>query len=208
MIPNCIDKDLFRYQPHVKSAKFRIIAWIGKLDFVHKNLHEAIKIFKKIKDSRHRVIFWVITGGMPTIENENFFMAELSKYNLIRDTLWIHNFPYEDMPTLYSKIAKSRGMMISTSLDESFGMAVHEAIRCKVPIVSSKVGAIPEIITDGYNGFLYDFGDINKAANKVLKLLDDKRLYNRFRTKHPELIIKFDTKKIMEDYLDFISGYP
>lgn len=45
-------------------------------------------------------------------------------------------------------------LMVMPSRNESFGMAIVEAAACKVPVMASDVGGIPEIIQHGQNGIL------------------------------------------------------
>jgi glycosyltransferase involved in cell wall biosynthesis len=60
---------------------------------------------------------------------------------------------------------------------ESFGLAALEAMACAVPPVATRVGGVPELITDGVDGFLEEVGDISAQATRVLQLLTDEELY-------------------------------
>jgi len=62
---------------------------------------------------------------------------------------------------------------------ESFGLAALEGMACGVPAVSTNVGGIPELITDGVDGYLEPVGDIAAQAARVLSLLTDASLYQR-----------------------------
>ncbi|HZU24246.1 MAG TPA: N-acetyl-alpha-D-glucosaminyl L-malate synthase BshA [Bryobacteraceae bacterium] len=65
---------------------------------------------------------------------------------------------------------------------ESFGLAALEAMACGVPPVATRVGGVPELISDGVDGFLEDVGDIPAQAGRVLQLLTDDDLYSRMST--------------------------
>ena len=62
------------------------------------------------------------------------------------------------------------------SAQESFGLAALEAMACGVPVVASRVGGLPEVITDGLTGYLRDPDDHEGMAAAVLDLLDDPSL--------------------------------
>jgi N-acetyl-alpha-D-glucosaminyl L-malate synthase BshA len=62
---------------------------------------------------------------------------------------------------------------------ESFGLAALEGMACGVPAVSTNVGGIPELITDGVDGYLESVGDVAAQAARVLSLLTDASLYQR-----------------------------
>jgi N-acetyl-alpha-D-glucosaminyl L-malate synthase BshA len=59
------------------------------------------------------------------------------------------------------------------STQESFGLAALEAMACRVPVVASRVGGLPEVIDDGETGFLHVPGDLSGMAASTLRLLTD-----------------------------------
>jgi glycosyltransferase involved in cell wall biosynthesis len=56
---------------------------------------------------------------------------------------------------------------------ESFGLVALEAMACEVPVVASKVGGLPEVITDGVDGFLVEPRDVEKMAERARSILAD-----------------------------------
>ena len=71
-------------------------------------------------------------------------------------------------------------MVFPTNFDkETFGVVNIEAMQWGVPVVSSPVGAIPEIIRDGVNGFIVDPEDISALSERVLQLVRDPVLRRR-----------------------------
>lgn len=66
------------------------------------------------------------------------------------------------------------------SESESFGLAALEALACKVPVVASLAGGLPEVVVDGENGYLRPVGDVDGMAEGVLRLLQDDDLRRAF----------------------------
>jgi N-acetyl-alpha-D-glucosaminyl L-malate synthase BshA len=64
---------------------------------------------------------------------------------------------------------------------ESFGLVALEAMACEVVPVATRVGGVPELITDGEDGFLENVGDIEAQAARVTALLTDEDLHYRMR---------------------------
>ena len=62
---------------------------------------------------------------------------------------------------------------------ESFGLAALEGMACGVPPVATRVGGVPELITDGVDGYLESVGDIAAQAARVTALLNDEALHAR-----------------------------
>jgi N-acetyl-alpha-D-glucosaminyl L-malate synthase BshA len=64
-------------------------------------------------------------------------------------------------------------LMIMPSEMESFGLAALEAMACGVPPIATRVGGVPELITDGKNGLLFEIGDVDGMAAATVALLRD-----------------------------------
>ena len=62
---------------------------------------------------------------------------------------------------------------------ESFGLAALEAMACGVPPVATCVGGVPELITDGADGYLEGVGDVSAQAGRVVALLTDGELHDK-----------------------------
>jgi N-acetyl-alpha-D-glucosaminyl L-malate synthase BshA len=61
---------------------------------------------------------------------------------------------------------------------EAFGLAALEAMACGVPPVATNAGGVPELITNGVDGFLEPVGDIAAQAHRVVELLSDSVRYS------------------------------
>jgi len=63
---------------------------------------------------------------------------------------------------------------------DTFPNVILEALACGTPVIGTAVGGIPEQIKDGVTGFLVPPGDADMMADRVIKLLADKKLSNYF----------------------------
>jgi glycosyltransferase involved in cell wall biosynthesis len=86
-------------------------------------------------------------------------------------------------PELAQLLAQSRMVVIPSLCYESFGMVAIEAFRAGVPVVASRIGALPCIITHGYNGTLVPPGDVPALAQAIRSLWDQPEL-NRAYGRH------------------------
>ena len=57
--------------------------------------------------------------------------------------------------------------------EEVFGWVIAEAMAYRRPVVATRVGGIPELLTDGDTGFLVERGDVEGLATKLLTLIDN-----------------------------------
>jgi len=62
---------------------------------------------------------------------------------------------------------------------EPFGVAFVEALHHELPIVGTRIGAVPDLIEHGKNGFLVEVGDVDGLAAHLAQLLDDAALRRR-----------------------------
>jgi L-malate glycosyltransferase len=63
-------------------------------------------------------------------------------------------------------------LLLLPSETESFGLVALEAMACEVPVVASKVGGLPEVVTDGEDGFLVEARDVDKMAERAVFVLE------------------------------------
>jgi L-malate glycosyltransferase len=72
-------------------------------------------------------------------------------------------------------------LMLMPSELESFGLAALEAMACKVPSITTRVGGVPELVDDGVTGLLFNVGDVDAMAAGALSLLSDAKRFNTMR---------------------------
>jgi glycosyltransferase involved in cell wall biosynthesis len=77
------------------------------------------------------------------------------------------------------------------SVLEAFGIAFVEALHFGLPIVASSVGAIPEVVRDGVNGFLVAPGDSGAMAEALDKLLSSDDLAMKYGEASYQLARRF-----------------
>ncbi len=65
----------------------------------------------------------------------------------------------------------SADLFLLPSEQESFGLAALEAMSCGVPVIASRVGGVPEVITDGVTGILCAPDDVDGMAEHAVALL-------------------------------------
>jgi len=64
-------------------------------------------------------------------------------------------------------------LLLLPSENESFGLVALEAMACEVPVVVSNVGGLPEVVTEGVDGFLVEPRNVQKMAERSLEILSD-----------------------------------
>ncbi|MEC2070846.1 N-acetyl-alpha-D-glucosaminyl L-malate synthase BshA [Alkalihalophilus marmarensis] len=84
---------------------------------------------------------------------------------------------------------------------ESFGLVALEAMACGVPVIGTNIGGIPEVITDGENGYLCEVGNVECVAQAAIHLLKDDKLHARLARGAEETVrTTFHSHGIVEQY--------
>jgi glycosyltransferase involved in cell wall biosynthesis len=87
------------------------------------------------------------------------------------------------------------------SVKEGFPWAVLEAMAAKVPVVATRVGAIPEMLDDGISGIICEPGDAEQLAQGIVKLLGDDRLRQDYAiAAHQHVINAFSLREMIDQY--------
>jgi N-acetyl-alpha-D-glucosaminyl L-malate synthase BshA len=95
-------------------------------------------------------------------------------------------------------------VLLLPSEQESFGLAALEAMACEVPVIASKVGGIPEVITDGETGYLSEVGNVDKMAEDAARLLTDQKLRVEMGQRARESAIsRYRTDVVIPQYIKF-----
>ena len=80
---------------------------------------------------------------------------------------------------LYRSALSAAEVMVLPSEYEAFGIVLLEAAAAETPVIGTRVGGIPEAMSDGENGFLVDYKNPNMLAERLSELLADENLCKR-----------------------------
>lgn len=89
-----------------------------------------------------------------------------------------------------AELLSKASLFILPSYDEGLPMAVLEAMAAGLAVVSTPVGGIPEVVRDGYNGFLVPPGDIDALVEKLLILASDPDLREVMGRRSHEIAVR------------------
>lgn len=93
---------------------------------------------------------------------------------------------------------KTFGLFVLPSLSEAFGITLLEAMKAEVPIVASRVGGIPEIITNKLNGILVEPKQPKKLAAAILNLINDRKLQRKLVGNYAATLKKFSADAMVK----------
>lgn len=108
-------------------------------------------------------------------------------------------------------ISKSAFVVLPSELYENCSMAVLEAMSMGKPVIGSRIGGIPEQIEDKKNGLLFEMGNVDELADKMMILAMDVELRQQMgkfaRIKaEKEFSIECHCNKLMKIYNELLSA--
>jgi L-malate glycosyltransferase len=80
---------------------------------------------------------------------------------------------------VHTIVAAADVIVVPSLWDEAFGLIIAEAMASGRPVVASRVGAIPELISNQETGLLVKPGDSNELAHGIIRLISDPEYSNR-----------------------------
>lgn len=75
-----------------------------------------------------------------------------------------------------AQLLSEANLFVLPSYHEGLPMAILEALAAGLPVITTPVGGIPEVVRDGYNGFLIPPGNVETLADKLAVLASDAHL--------------------------------
>ena len=165
VIPNFVNCDLYKREENPKlRAKW---APNGEPILMHlsnfrpvKRTTDAVEIFALVREKIPAKL--VMIGDGPDRGAAEYIAR---KKKLSKDVIFLGK-----QDRVNEKLALA-DLFLLPSDSESFGLAALEAMACEVPVVATNVGGIPEVVTHGADGFLYEPRDVHTAAKYALDVL-------------------------------------
>jgi len=145
-------------------------------------LMDAISIVVK----KSRDVYFKFIGRKHTREAKNI-IEQYKKNGLLEHCCFLGEKSGE---ALIEEMARG-DVFILPSYVENYPVAIVEAVVVGLPIISTTVGGIPEIVEDGVNGFLVSPGDTTKLAEKMLYLAENENVRKEMISENHKLADKF-----------------
>lgn len=139
----------------------------GPLNFVR----SIPLVLKKRKD----VNFVICGGAWPSFDE---FKKTINNENVKAYVKLMGWIPHKDIPQYLNGLK----ILVLPSFSEGLPNILLEAMACGTPVLTTPVGAIPDIIKDGETGFLLKSNDPKHIAEKIIELLNKPELLEKVST--------------------------
>jgi L-malate glycosyltransferase len=108
-----------------------------------------------------------------------------------------------------TEILPELDIFLFTSKEEGLGTSVLDAMASKVPIVATKAGGIPEMVTNGQNGVLCSIKNSEELAEGIIKIVQNEKFRKSIIANGSVTVQKFSKEKMaletMETYMEILT---
>jgi len=195
VIPNFVNCEVFR--PMDGRARRKEFATDREKIVVHlsnfrpvKRIPDVIEIFDLVR--RQVSAKLLLIGDGPERATAEW---------LVREKGLTHDVIFQGKQNQVQELLSFADVLLLPSDLESFGLAALEGMACGVPAVCSKVGGLPEVITDGVEGYLVAPRDVETMAARALEILTSPERHKQMsKAARQRALAQFCSTKIIPLY--------
>ena len=185
VIPPGVDTNRF-HPPYDRQALKRkmglssgpVVFTMGRLD-IRKGFDLFLRAAARVVEmlGREAGVQFVLSAGTDTEDlheatQRDHLATLLETLKIEKFVRWLPVLSADEVPLYYG----ASDVFVMPSRYELFGIVLLEAMACGVPVVATKFGGPPEIVSDGRDGRLIDPTDINMFASVVVDLISNPKL--------------------------------
>ncbi|MFW6295654.1 MAG: glycosyltransferase family 4 protein [Halothece sp.] len=165
VLPNPVDiPDEIPQRQHSQPVNFLFLGKINK----RKGIYDLLEAFGKLTKEQREQAQIILAGS-----------GEIDQARQVATTLGIENqvqFPGWITPAQRNELLPKADVFLLPSYNEGLPMALLEAMSWGLPVITTPVGGIPEVITDQETGLLVNPGDIEQLRIAMQSLMEDDSL--------------------------------
>lgn len=191
--------DAHNYTPNLEPRKDNLIVFLGRV-VDEKQIDKLIRAFAKL-DPALEAKLEIVGGG----ELENKLKA-LSASLGVSDRVTFAGYVEED----YLRQALTRATVFAMpSIAELQSISTMEAMASGLPIVAANAMALPHLVHDGENGFLFEPGNVDELAEKLTRVLtmpEDELL--KLKKESLRIVEAHDIQRTLDTFESLYRGEP
>lgn len=190
VIPNGIEANVyFNYNSRLEEESKILVLFLSTLARP-KGFIDVIRCIPEVLKSRNDVKF-VFAGELYTKWGEKDEAIEFIKQNKLHSVV---KFPGVVTGDEKIKLLLSAAIFVFPSHNEGQPFVILEAMAAGLPIITTDVGAIKEMVADGLNGFMVDKQNPKQIAEKTIFLLENEKLRKEMGQRSRRRFLKYYTK--------------
>ncbi|MGH9660006.1 MAG: N-acetyl-alpha-D-glucosaminyl L-malate synthase BshA [Bryobacteraceae bacterium] len=167
VIHNFVNCEIYRPRPEGKPREEKVLIHLSNFRPVKRPL-DCVRILEEVR--KHVPARLVMVGDGPGRAPAERLAQELGVEGSVE---------FAGKQDHVERILPGADVLLMPSESEGFGLAALEGMACGLPVVATRVGGVPELVTDGVDGFLETPGNIAAQSARAVALLTGEALYAR-----------------------------
>ncbi|MGF7117965.1 glycosyltransferase family 4 protein [Methanobacterium oryzae] len=200
IIPFGVDIDFYRPLKTNKNEDVFYILSVGYL-IERKGFEYLIKAIQNVLHKQNNVQLTIVGSG----PLEKKLKSLIKGLNLQNNVKIMKNISDYELLQLYnsSDLFVLPSIVDSQGNTEGLGVVLLEAMACKLPVIGSDIGGIPDIIQNNKTGLLVPEKDISRLSKDIIQLIENKDLRDNLASNgYNRVIDEFSWEKIAKKYID------
>jgi len=152
------------------SEKFKILFTAARMHY-EKGLDVAIRALHELPNGVRSKFVLILAGDGPYL---SFFKSLAKRLGVEKRTIFLGYLSHRTVLEMYKYAYLT---LLPSRFEEPLGRTILESMYFGTPVIATNVGGIPELIDDGYNGFLVERDDYKAIADKILYLYKHEKDY-------------------------------
>ncbi|MFH1547411.1 MAG: glycosyltransferase, partial [bacterium] len=169
----------------------RVIVAVGNLERI-KGFDVLVESLKTLNDDDPRVVCFILGGGT----EYSSLSSQIKKQGLENKVVLKGHVPHSSV----GKWINACDVLVIPSRRESASVVLLEAIACGKPVVGTRVGIIPEVITSDLYGYICEIEDSDCLSEKINLAMNRKWDTKKIENLSKEFSWERSVGKILEEY--------
>lgn len=168
-----------------------------------KRVFDAVVAVHKVHSMRPNKRVHLNIAGKTVTEQDILYKNAIDQYIQEQGLNDLVTFLGEvkDMSTLRSRM----DVELMCSEREPFGRVTVEGMRSGLPVIGSNTGGTPDIISEGETGFLYEMGNTDDLSNRIVRLTDDRALWQKMSVQARSFATTHFTENQLQKTVDLLE---
>ena len=179
------------------SNKVPTILFLGRLDY-EKHIHNLLSAVAKLPAELNTQVEIVGDGG-----ERKALELQAQQLGISKQVKFLGHITEEELPKAYERAT----LFAMPSIAELQSIATMEAMASGRPVVAADAMALPHLVHDGDNGYLFPPDDVDAFADRLLKILTaDKKELARLSENSLYLIQSHDIERTLKIFEGLYRG--
>jgi glycosyltransferase involved in cell wall biosynthesis len=192
LIPNGVDLAAFTPAPPIDDDEPLRIICVARL-IERKGQHHLISAVRRLVDEGIDVVLELVGTGDAQAANQQ----QAHDLGVSEQVHFVGYVPREEIAAHYA----AAHVFVLPSYNEGMSVATLEAMAAGLPVVITRTGGSDELVAEGENGFVFEWGDVDALVGHLRRLETDRALTRQMAAASRQRAARFSWDAAAQSYL-------